>query len=140
MSNAKRSNNSKLTIACSAELRQRFNTFCKVRGLSVGQVLSMFAVSIGNSQYEDTIHQFLYEDTEQGILESTVVDDGENGKKRVMISANLTDEARSALYDVCTELNIPLSILVRKFMLYCVKHNNVPFSITRKGHCKRESE
>lgn len=134
---AERKNDSKLTVACNAELRQSFKQFCKVRGLSVGHVLSMLASFASKPENASHVHRFIYVESEPAIYESTIIDEKTNTKKRSMMSASLTDTARKALYDVCEEFQIPMSVLVRKFMIYCVQHNDVPFPILRKGHCKK---
>ena len=105
-----------LGLRINSNLKENFYQFCKKRGIKPSLAVRFFVKRL----------------VESGKIPFSL--DNEIGKayndaddKSVRISLYLTAEERCQFSDACDKYGLPMSIVVRGFMAYCVDNNCFPY-------------
>ena len=99
------------------ELKEAFYEVCKSKGLTAGKAVKLFVREFSKS---GKIPFSL-------VGNRTFPDDN-----LVRISIHMDADTRSAFSVACEEYGLPMSIVVRGFMDYCVQHNSFPFDTVKR--------
>lgn len=109
--------NTGLTIRIDSELKKDFTEFCENAGISVSAAVNLLAsasIEHGKIPFEVKIVSYA------------------NKKKKgnddiVRIMVRLEDSLKSKFSDICSGLGIPMSTVIKMFMLQCVEDGKFPF-------------
>lgn len=107
--------NEYLSIRIEPQLKDDFYTFCKKSGISVSAAINQLAVkSVEKAAIPFVIKVVDYDIKREGNL------------KRISIRMKL--ELRQGFSEVCSKNGIPMSTVIKMFMMQCVEKGMFPFS------------
>lgn len=102
-----------LALRVNIKLKEAFFLFCKKKGLSVSIVITMF------------VQHFIKNGLPFSLLELDDNMEFTEGKT-TRISLCLDNDIRKDFSAACVVLGIPMSVIIRSFMFYCVSNNAFP--------------
>ena len=109
------------SLRVNAQLKEDFYTFCKSKGFTAGKAVKLLA------------KQFSKRGTLPFSLDSDRAYDEENLLRNgTRISIHMDGETRRDFSNACEEYGLPMSIVVRGFMDYCVSNNCFPYDAEEK--------
>jgi len=109
-------NNEYLSVRIDPKLKKDFYDFCKKSGLSVSAAVNQLAVkSVEKGSIPFTVRAVDYEVKRNGDTNRT--------------SIRMRAELRQGFSDVCNKTGIPMSTVVKMFMLQCVANGKFPFDM-----------
>ena len=96
------------------DLKEKFYEFCEKSGISVSAAINQLAIkSMENGSIPFTIHVIDYDIKKSG--------------KTCRISIRMRTELRQGFSEVCSKTGIPMSTVVKIFMLQCIAKGKFPF-------------
>lgn len=108
--------NEYLSIRIEPDLKEKFYEFCEKSGISVSAAINQLAIkSMENGSIPFTIHVIDYD-----------IDIKKSGKT-CRISIRMRTELRQGFSEVCSKTGIPMSTVVKIFMLQCIAKGKFPF-------------
>ena len=106
--------NEYLSVRIEPMLKNDFYEFCSKSGISVSAAVNQLALkSIEKGSIPFTVH----------VIDYDLKKSGETHR----ISIRMKTELRNGFSDVCTRTGIPMSTVVKIFMLQCVDKGRFPF-------------
>lgn len=105
------------SLRVNPQLKEDFYNFCKSKGFTAGKAVKLLA------------KQFAKSGTLPFSLGSDRAYVEENSAR---ISIHMDDETRRDFSNACEEYGLPMSIIVRGFMDYCVSNNSFPYDAEEK--------
>lgn len=106
-----------LSLRVNPDLKEDFYKFCRSKGLTAGKVIKFFA------------KQF----TKTGIIPFSLDEDRSyTDEGLVRISIHMDDDTRQGFATACSEYGLPMSVIVRGYMDFCVRNNHFPEECTTK--------
>ena len=103
-----------LSVRLNKGLKKDFYAFCKKKGISVGTVIKLLA-------------KFIVENGKPPF--SVMADRSYPDDNTIVIAIRMGAQAKEKFSAACEDFGVPMSIIVRGFMDYCVTNNSIPFDI-----------
>lgn len=101
-----------ISLRLSKELKKEFNIYCKERGLTVSTATKIFVKNFINSSFK---YNQLIIDSKYHIL-----------KNDTHINIYIDKQTKKDFYKYCHTYGLPISIVLRNFMNYCIMNNEFP--------------
>lgn len=109
--------NTGLTIRIDSQLKKDFTTFCDNAGISVSVAVNLLALtSVKEQKIPFEIKMVNYDRKSKG------------NKETVRILIRIEDKVKDNFSKICNKLGIPMSMVIRMYMLQCVEEEKIPFS------------
>lgn len=108
-------NNEYLSVRIDSKLKSDFYNFCQNSGISVSAAVNMLArkcIDIGSLPFIVNVVDY---DTKQGGVS-------------LRISIRMKKEIRDGFSTICDRIGVPMSTVVKMFMLQCVDKDCFPFT------------
>ena len=106
-----------LSIRVNKDLKEDFNKFCKKKGFTIAKAIKLMSAQFSKN----------------GILPFSLNDDWVYlDKNEIRVSLLTDEETKKEFLEACRKYGIPMSMIVRGFMEYCVKHNAFPYELEEK--------
>jgi hypothetical protein len=99
------------------ELKESFYEVCKSKGLTAGKAIKLFAREFSKSEKMPF---------------SLIADRTFTDNNLVRISIHMDALTRQKFSNVCEDYGLPMSVVVRGFMDYCVQKNDLPFDVMNR--------
>lgn len=109
------SNNEYLSLKIEAQLKDDFYNFCKRSGISASAAVNQLAVKSFETDSIPFVIKALNYDLKR---------DG-NSKR---ISVRMKPELRQGFSEICTKKGIPMSTVIKIFMMQCIELGRFPFN------------
>ncbi|BAL01862.1 hypothetical protein OBV_p-00070 (plasmid) [Oscillibacter valericigenes Sjm18-20] len=106
--------NDYLSLRVNKELKETFYEFCRLKGFTAGKAMKLFA------------RQFSKDDVIPFPLDVNRTYKDENF---VRVSIHMDYDTRMEFFAACDKYGLPMSIIVRGFMDYCVTHDSFPYTL-----------
>ena len=108
--------NEYLSVRIDPKLKSDFYNFCKKSGLSVSSAVNQLAVkSVEKGSIPFTVR----------VVDYDMKRNGDTNRTSIRMRADL----RQGFADVCNKTGIPMSTVVKMFMLQCVADGKFPFEM-----------
>lgn len=109
--------NEGLTIRVDDQLKKDFTAFCDNAGISVAAAINLLAsTSIKSQKIPFEIKMVSYDRKNKG------------SKDNVRILIRIEDKLKSGFAQICKELGIPMSTVIKMYMLQCIEQGKIPFN------------
>lgn len=111
--------NTGLTIRIDSQLKEDFAAFCDNAGISVSAAVNLLAsTSVKEEKIPFEIKMVKYDRKSKG------------NKETVRILIRIEDNLKDSFSKICKKLGMPMSMVIRMYMLQCVEEEKILFSTT----------
>lgn len=106
------------SLRLNKQLKEDFYKFCKNKGFTAGKAIKLFAIQFSKN----------------GTLPFSLdADRSYTDDNLVRISIHMDANTREHFSTSCDEYGIPMSVIVRGFMDYCITNNCFPYTSEKKN-------
>lgn len=109
----------RMNVKCSTELKKAFGVFCEGIGKDPSEVLRLFVEKVAEKNDIPTI--FSISDYRNFA--------GRDGDCLVRLFFRVETETKELYQEVCSRYNIPMSRLIKMFIMRCLKENKIPTAL-----------
>lgn len=103
-----------LSLRLNKKLKEDFYAFCKKKGIPVGTLIKLLAKEV----------------IQNGKAPFSVMGDRNYPDENLtVISIRMDPQTKENFSAACEEFGLPMSIVIRAFMDYCITNNSIPFEI-----------
>lgn len=103
-----------LSLRLNDKLKEDFYAFCKKKGIPVGTLIKLLAREI----IENGKPPF-----------SVMADKNYPDDNLIVISIRMDPQTKENFSAACEKFGLPMSVIIRAFMDYCITNNRIPFEI-----------